>query len=187
MTIRSTEIKTGSLPRPTNIGASMSRMTTEDLHEALGHALPVSRGSVMVDWEDAWMGSPTTTPDECRMAGTTYDAPIYVKLRIMSYDNDMLAETSTFKVRMGRVPIPDDRGLMILNGKDRVVVGKLAHSPGMLIRRVGERPYVRHHARKGHPPGSWRWIAEARSMLPSAEQRSPSRCYWPALGIPWTP
>ena len=148
MTMKS-EIRTMALPRPTNIGASMSRMTTEDLHEALDRALPVSRGSVMVDWEDAWMGAPNTTPDECRMAGTTYDAPMYVKLRIMSYDNDVLAGTSTFKIRMGRVPIPDDRGLMILNGMDRVIVGKLSHSPGMLIRRVGGRPYVRIMPEKG--------------------------------------
>ena len=79
------------------------------------------------------------TPDECRVKGLTYSAPLRVmfKLRIKTKDSER--ETPPRKVYFGEIPLMTDWGSFIINGSERVIVNQLIRSTGVFFEEKEEK------------------------------------------------
>lgn len=74
---------------------------------------------------------------ECQTRGTTYSAPLRVKLRLIIYERETLEKTIRYikeqEVYMGEIPLMTKNGTFIINGTERVVVSQLHRSPGVFF------------------------------------------------------
>ncbi len=79
------------------------------------------------------------TPDECRVKGLTYSAPLRVmfKLRIKTKDGER--ETPPRKVYFGEIPLMTEWGSFIINGSERVIVNQLIRSTGVFFEEKEEK------------------------------------------------
>lgn len=84
------------------------------------------------------LGQPVFDVRECQIRGTTYSAPLRVKLRLVSYDRDaapgaVVKDIKEQEVYMGEIPLMTDNGTFVINGTERVVVSQLHRSPGVFF------------------------------------------------------
>lgn len=74
---------------------------------------------------------------ECQTRGTTFSAPLRVKLRLVIYDKEVTELTvkniKEQEVYMGEIPLMTENGTFIINGTERVVVSQLHRSPGVFF------------------------------------------------------
>lgn len=74
---------------------------------------------------------------ECKIRGTTFSAPLRVKLRLIIYDKDSIEKNVKYikeqKVYMGELPLMTNNGTFVINGTERVVVSQLHRSPGVFF------------------------------------------------------
>ena len=106
------------------------------LHAAFKSVFP--RYSVAaLEYVDYKMGEPEFDVKECVSKGTTYAAPLRVKVRLIIYDKE--SSTKTIKdikeqeVYMGEIPLMTDNGTFVINGVERVIVSQLHRSPGVFF------------------------------------------------------
>jgi len=82
-------------------------------------------------------GEPKYTVDECVERGMTYEVPIKITVRLVTYDTD--TETGVQNIRdikeqevyLGSVPLMTRDGVFVVNGTERVIVSQLQRSPGL--------------------------------------------------------
>jgi len=82
-------------------------------------------------------GDPKYTVDECVERGMTYEVPIKITVRLVTYDTD--TETGVQNIRdikeqevyLGSVPLMTRDGVFVVNGTERVIVSQLQRSPGL--------------------------------------------------------
>ena len=82
-------------------------------------------------------GEPKYTVAECIERGMTYEAPVKITVRLISFDVD--AETDARSVRdikeqevfLGALPLMTQDGVFVVNGTERVIVNQLQRSPGL--------------------------------------------------------
>jgi DNA-directed RNA polymerase subunit beta len=82
-------------------------------------------------------GDPKYTVEECVERGMTYDVPIKITVRLVTYDTD--TETGVQNIRdikeqevyLGSVPLMTRDGVFVVNGTERVIVSQLQRSPGL--------------------------------------------------------
>lgn len=85
------------------------------------------------------LGTPTFDVNECRIRGTTYAAPLRVKVRLIILDSESTDDNKIIKdireqeVYMGEVPLMTDTGSFVINGTERVIVSQLHRSPGVFF------------------------------------------------------
>lgn len=74
---------------------------------------------------------------ECKIRGTTYSAPLRVKLRLIIYEKDIseshVKNIKEQEVYMGELPLMTSNGTFVINGTERVVVSQLHRSPGVFF------------------------------------------------------
>ncbi len=95
-------------------------------------------------------GEPKYTVDECIQRGMTYEVPVKITVRLVSYDVD--AETGAQNIRdikeqavyLGSIPLMTKTGVFVVNGTERVIVSQLQRSPGL---------FYSHDAGKTHSGG----------------------------------
>jgi DNA-directed RNA polymerase subunit beta len=73
------------------------------------------------------LGKATNTPDEALAKGLTFDAPLYVKVKLLNKKTDAVHESEVF---LGDIPQMTVQGSFIVNGIERAVVNQLVRSPG---------------------------------------------------------
>jgi len=73
------------------------------------------------------LGKTTNTPDEALQKGLTFDAPLYVKVKLLNKKTDAVHESEVF---LGDIPQMTEQGSFIVNGIERAVVNQLVRSPG---------------------------------------------------------
>ena len=77
--------------------------------------------------------------EECIHRGMTYELPIRLTVRLVVYDVDKDAGTSTIRdvkeqeIYFGTIPLMTPRGTFIINGTERVVVSQLHRSSGVFF------------------------------------------------------
>ncbi|MDD8021382.1 MAG: DNA-directed RNA polymerase subunit beta [Acidobacteriota bacterium] len=82
-------------------------------------------------------------PLECIRKGYTYEAPLKLKVQLVSWEKDPATKTRRLKhikqqeVYFGNIPLMTDKGTFIFNGVERVVVSQLQRSPGVFF-KTGE-------------------------------------------------
>ncbi|MDA3978046.1 DNA-directed RNA polymerase subunit beta [Gallibacterium sp. AGMB14963] len=111
----------------------------QGLEAAFRSVFPIvsNNGNTELQYVDYKLGEPVFDVRECQIRGTTYAAPLRVKLRLVSYDKD--AAPGTVKdikeqdVYMGEIPLMTDNGTFVINGTERVIVSQLHRSPGVFF------------------------------------------------------
>ncbi len=84
-------------------------------------------------------GEPKYTVAECVERGMTYDLPVKITVRLITFDVD--DETGVQSVRdikeqevfLGLLPLMTKDGVFVVNGTERVVVNQLQRSPGLFF------------------------------------------------------
>jgi len=82
-------------------------------------------------------GEPKYTVPECIERGMTFEAPLKITVRLITFDVD--EETAVQSVRdikeqevfLGALPLMTQDGVFVVNGTERVVVNQLQRSPGL--------------------------------------------------------
>jgi len=80
------------------------------------------------------------SPLECIQKGYTYEAPLKLKVQLVSWEKDPATKTKRLKhikqqeVYFGNIPLMTEKGTFIFNGVERVVVSQLQRSPGIFFR-----------------------------------------------------
>ncbi|MDO5674110.1 MAG: DNA-directed RNA polymerase subunit beta [bacterium] len=82
-------------------------------------------------------GEPKYTVVECLERGMTYEAPLKITVRLITFDVD--EETKAQSVRdikeqevfLGALPLMTQDGVFVINGTERVIVHQLQRSPGL--------------------------------------------------------
>jgi DNA-directed RNA polymerase subunit beta len=82
-------------------------------------------------------GVPKYTVEECSERGMTFDVPVKITVRLVSYDIDPDTGVKTIRdikeqaVYLGSIPLMTKAGVFIINGTERVIVSQLQRSPGL--------------------------------------------------------
>lgn len=128
-------------------------------------------GKYELQFESYQLRKPRFTVDECRTRNLTYAAPLYVKLRLVSYDlesgDKKVKDIKESSVYLGDFPLMTPTGTFIINGSERVVVTQLHRSPGVFFdERIHPNGKVLYSARLIPLHGSWMEITfDVRDVL----------------------
>jgi DNA-directed RNA polymerase subunit beta len=82
-------------------------------------------------------GDPKYTVEECVERGMTYEVPIKITVRLVTYDIDPdtgvqnIRDIKEQEVYLGSVPLMTRDGVFVVNGTERVIVSQLQRSPGL--------------------------------------------------------
>ena len=72
---------------------------------------------------------------ECILRGSTYAAPMRVKIRLIIKDRETksIKDVREQEVYMGEIPLMTENGTFVINGTERVIVSQLHRSPGVFF------------------------------------------------------
>ena len=82
-------------------------------------------------------GEPRYTVEECVDRGMTFEVPIKITVRLVSYEVDPETEVKNIRdikeqaVYLGSIPLMTKSGVFVINGTERVIVSQLQRSPGL--------------------------------------------------------
>ncbi len=82
-------------------------------------------------------GEPKYTVAECQQRGMTYEIPLKIVVRLISFDVDEQTGVQTIRdikeqeVFLGSLPLMTADGVFVVNGTERVIVSQLQRSPGL--------------------------------------------------------
>jgi DNA-directed RNA polymerase subunit beta len=85
-------------------------------------------GNLVLDYVNYAIKESKYTPLECWERGSTYSAPLEVRISLVNRKTGEIKEQDVF---MGELPLMTDSGSFIINGAERVVVNQLIRSPGI--------------------------------------------------------
>ncbi len=93
------------------------------------------------------IGKPKYDVNECIAKGQSYEAPVYIQVRIVVFDID--EDTGARSVRdlkeegiyFGTLQLMTDKGTFIINGTERVIVNQLQRSPGIVFEHDNEKTH----------------------------------------------
>jgi DNA-directed RNA polymerase subunit beta len=144
-----------------------------ELFESFSHIEDYT-GNIALEFLDYTIGEPSRSMQECRERDATYEAPLYVKVRLI---NKEIPEITESEVYLGELPIMTDRGKFIINGAKRVVISQLARSPGVYFSdTIDSAGRVRFSAKVIPSDGAWLEIDTAAKGVISVK---PPRCDLP--------
>lgn len=111
------------------------------LHSAFKSVFPITSysGHAQIEYVSYSLGEPMFDVKECHLRGTTYAAPLRVKMRLVVFDKEKSLENPVIKdikeqeVFMGEIPLMTRMGSFVINGTERVVVSQLHRSPGVFF------------------------------------------------------
>ena len=92
-------------------------------------------GNAALEFVEYHLGKPEFDVRECIMRGSTYAAPMRVKIRLIIYDRETksIKDVREQEVYMGEMPLMTDNGTFVINGTERVIVSQLHRSPGVFF------------------------------------------------------
>ncbi len=96
-------------------------------------------GASSLEFVKYTIGEPKYSQEECLSRGSTYEAPVKIVIRLLSYDVDKdtgvqsIRDIKEQEIYFGTIPIMTRTGTFIINGTERVVVSQLQRSPGVFF------------------------------------------------------
>eukprot|EP00747_Dinoflagellata_sp_TGD_P159516 gnl/TRDRNA2_/TRDRNA2_177901_c11_seq1.p1 gnl/TRDRNA2_/TRDRNA2_177901_c11~~gnl/TRDRNA2_/TRDRNA2_177901_c11_seq1.p1 ORF type:complete len:255 (+),score=47.49 gnl/TRDRNA2_/TRDRNA2_177901_c11_seq1:460-1224(+) len=110
----------------------------EGLEAAFRSVFPISSysGNAALEYAGYEFGKPVFDVKECIIRGTTYAAPLRVRIRLVIYDkesNGAIKDIREQQVYMGEIPLMTENGTFVINGTERVIVSQLHRSPGVFF------------------------------------------------------
>jgi len=111
------------------------------LEAAFKSVFPITSysGNAALEYVSYRLGDPVFDVQECQLRGTTYAAPLRVRVRLVLYDKEATGGAKTIKgireqeVYMGELPLMTRTGTFVINGTERVIVSQLHRSPGVFF------------------------------------------------------
>ena len=79
------------------------------------------------------------TPEECKLKGLTYSAPLRVLLRLKTKTKNGYREFPPRKVYFGEIPLMTETGSFIINGTERIIINQLIRSSGVFFEEKEEK------------------------------------------------
>ncbi len=109
---------------------SFEHFMSDGLAEAFKSMSPIenSAKNMCVEFGAHEFGDPKYSEAECKSRDISYQAPLFVNVRLINKDTGEMQESDVF---MGDFPLMTRRGTFIINGTERVVVSQLVRSPGV--------------------------------------------------------
>jgi DNA-directed RNA polymerase subunit beta len=107
-------------------------------------------GICSLEFVNYTFGESKYTVEECGERGMTYDVPVKITVRLVSYDIDPDTGVKTIRdikeqaVYLGSIPLMTKTGVFVINGTERVIVSQLQRSPGL---------FYSHDSGKSHAGG----------------------------------
>ncbi|OKY74740.1 MAG: DNA-directed RNA polymerase subunit beta [Desulfobulbaceae bacterium DB1] len=92
-------------------------------------------------------GEPKYTVEECVERGMTFEVPIKITVRLVSYDLDPETDVKNIRdikeqsVYLGSIPLMTKAGVFVVNGTERVIVSQLQRSPGLFYAHDGGKTH----------------------------------------------
>ncbi len=116
---------------------SFEKFKTEGLAEAFRDISPIEnpQKKLALEFLGHELGEPKYTVMECKEKDVTYQAPLFVMVRLVDKRTGEIKQQED--IFMGDFPIMTEQGTFIINGTERVVVSQLVRSPGVYF---GEEP-----------------------------------------------
>ncbi len=109
------------------------------LQGILNNVFPINdfNGLCSLEFVRYKFGVPKYTIQECLQRGMTYDIPLKIVVRLITFDVD--EETGVQSIRdikeqevfLGSLPLMTGDGVFVINGTERVIVSQLQRSPGL--------------------------------------------------------
>ncbi|MGY8858208.1 MAG: DNA-directed RNA polymerase subunit beta, partial [Pseudomonadales bacterium] len=98
-------------------------------------------GNAELQFVEYYLGTPEFDERECILRGSTFAAPMRVKIRLIIKDKDSKDKDSKAAIKdireqsvyMGEMPLMTANGTFIINGTERVIVSQLHRSPGVFF------------------------------------------------------
>jgi len=132
-------IQVDSYDKFLQLGKSAAEREDIGLHAAFRSVFPIASysGNAALEYVDYRLGEPAFDVKECVLRGSTYAAPLRVKVRLIIYDkessNKAIKDVKEQEVYMGEIPLMTENGTFVINGTERVVVSQLHRSPGVFF------------------------------------------------------
>jgi DNA-directed RNA polymerase subunit beta len=109
------------------------------LESILKNVFPINdfNGMCSLEYVKYKFGEPKYTVEECVQRGMTYDIPLKIVVRLITFDVDEETGVQTIRdikeqeVYLGSLPLMSKDGVFIINGTERVIVSQLQRSPGL--------------------------------------------------------
>jgi len=118
-------------------GKSAKQREDVGLQAAFRSVFPILSysGNAALEFVDYHLGKPEFDVRECILRGSTYAAPLRVKIRLIIYDRETksIKDVREQEVYMGEMPLMTDTGTFVINGTERVIVSQLHRSPGVFF------------------------------------------------------
>jgi DNA-directed RNA polymerase subunit beta len=96
-------------------------------------------GASSIEFVQYSIGEPKYSEEECLSRGATYESPVKMVARLLSYDVDKESGVQSIRdikeqqIYFGTIPLMTRTGTFIINGTERVVVSQLQRSPGVFF------------------------------------------------------
>lgn len=92
-------------------------------------------GNAALEFVEYSLGKPEFDVRECILRGSTYAAPMRVKIRLIIKDRETksIKDVREQEVYMGEMPLMTENGTFVINGTERVIVSQLHRSPGVFF------------------------------------------------------
>ncbi len=96
-------------------------------------------GASSIEFVQYSIGEPKYSEEECLSRGVTYESPVKIVARLLSYDVDKESGVQSIRdikeqqIYFGAIPLMTRTGTFIINGTERVVVSQLQRSPGVFF------------------------------------------------------
>jgi DNA-directed RNA polymerase subunit beta len=109
------------------------------LQAILKNVFPINdfNGICSLEFVKYKFGEPKYTVEECQQRGMTYDIPLKIVVRLITFDVDEETGVQTIRdikeqeVYLGALPLMTGDGVFVINGTERVIVSQLQRSPGL--------------------------------------------------------
>ncbi|MEA2083185.1 MAG: DNA-directed RNA polymerase subunit beta [Thermodesulfobacteriota bacterium] len=104
-------------------------------------------GACSLEYARYNFGEPKYTVAECVERGMTYEVPIKITVRLVTYDIDQESEVQNIRdikeqaVYLGSIPLMTRAGVFVINGTERVIVSQLQRSPGLFYTHDGGKTH----------------------------------------------
>jgi DNA-directed RNA polymerase subunit beta len=93
-------------------------------------------------------GDPKYSVEECVERGMSFEVPVKITVRLVSYDTDPdtgvqnIRDIKEQSVYLGSIPLMTRTGVFVINGTERVIVSQLQRSPGLFYDHDGGKTHA---------------------------------------------
>ena len=158
----------GDLPLPNLVEIqtkSYAEFLEKGLDEVFRESFPIENyiGTLTIEYLSIRLGEPKHPYLECKEKDLTYNAPMYITVRLIHKETGEIQESEVF---MGDLPLMTSSGTFIVNGAERVIVSQLVRSPGAYLSKEFKAGKYLYEADLIPGRGTWlQFESDAKDLL----------------------